>query len=353
VGDVTEGATQRRPTVTGFAVNCAIEALRKRDIAALPLLHRAGLSEQNFDNPQVRVPAGSQGDFLKYAAEAIGDMAFGLHLAEQADPRRAGLIFYAASSARTLGETLAVFLRYASLVNESLRLAMVSEPASVTVEFSFVGVSPEHVKQNTEFWTGMIIKAARQITGRHVRPIRVAYPHIRNTDLQEFARVFGCPVEFGAPTGQLVFANATLALPLMTHDPSLLETLQPLCEKAARERNTTVGSLRAAVENELQQLLPGGQATAAQIARALALSVRTLSRRLSSEGTTFAKVVEQFRHSLALQYLNEPGITLTQVAWLLGYENPTSFNHAFRRWTGRSPSAARKEKRHPAQHELG
>src|SRR5271167_2713393 len=105
------------------------------------------------------MPAGSQGDFLKYAAEVVGDTAFGHHLAQQADPRRAGLTFYAGSSARTLGETLAVFLRYASLVNESLHLATVSQPVSVIVEFSFVGVSPQRVKQDTEFWTVMIVKA--------------------------------------------------------------------------------------------------------------------------------------------------------------------------------------------------
>ncbi len=343
------GATQRQPTVTGFAIKCAIATLRKRNIAPRPLLHRAGLFEQDFDDPQVRVPAASQGDFLNYAAEAMDDTAFGLHLAEQTDPRGVGLLFYAASSARTLRDTLAIFLRYSCIVNESLRLEVASHPESVTVEFSFVGVSPQRVKQNTEFWVGTILKASRQITGRHVRPIRVRCPHIRNSDLREFERVCGCPVEFGTPTGQLVFSNEMLALPLITHDPRLLEMLRPFCEEAARARNTPIGSLRAAVENEIQRLLPAGQASAATIARALAVSVRTLSRRLSAEGTTFPAVVDQLRHSLALQYLKEPGVTLMQIAWLLGYESPTSLNHAFRRWTGRSPSAARKELRPPAQ----
>ena len=75
-----------------------------------------------------------------------------------------------------------------------------------------------------------------------------------------------------------------------------------------------------------------------------ALSVRTLSRRLADEGTTYAEVVDQLRRSLALQYMKDPGMSLSQMAWLLGYEGSTSFNHAFRRWTGRSPSAARTQK---------
>ena len=256
----------------------------------------------------------------------------------------AGLLFYAASAAHNLGETLALFIRYARLVNESLRLALASHPEGVALEFDFVGVSRQRVRQNTEFWIGTMIKASRQITGRHIRPIRVACPHVRNSDLREFERFYGCPVEFNAPTGQLVFSNKTLALPLLTRDPRLLETLRPFCEAAARARNTPVGSLRAAVEDEVQRQLPHGRVSAPTVAKVLALSVRSLSRRLSEEGTTFVEVVDQMRHSLALQYLKEPGFASAQIAWLLGYEGQTSFNHAFRRWTGHSPLAARRRR---------
>jgi AraC-like DNA-binding protein len=76
-----------------------------------------------------------------------------------------------------------------------------------------------------------------------------------------------------------------------------------------------------------------------------ALSTRTLARRLADESTSYEEVVDQLRRSLALQYIRDEGISFSQIAWLLGYEGSTSFNHAFLRWTGRSPSAARKDKR--------
>ena len=84
------------------------------------------------------------------------------------------------------------------------------------------------------------------------------------------------------------------------------------------------------------------------MAKTLAVSVRTLSRKLGEEGTTYAEVVDGLRRSLALQYLREPGMSLSQIAWLLGYEGSTSFNHAFKRWTGRSPTETRNEKLLPA-----
>jgi AraC-like DNA-binding protein len=77
----------------------------------------------------------------------------------------------------------------------------------------------------------------------------------------------------------------------------------------------------------------------AQQANLREAGLRTLSRKLAGEGTTYDELVDQLRRSLALQYIKAPSITVSQIAWLLGYEGSTSFNHAFKRWTGRSPTA--------------
>jgi AraC-like DNA-binding protein len=192
------------------------------------------------------------------------------------------------------------------------------------------------------------IKAFREIAGRNICPAQVTFAHPRNSDLREFERFFGCPVEFGAPIDQLAFSNETLALPLVTEDRHLLETLQPICDEAAKERNTPKETLRASVESEVQKLLPHGKAQRDTVAKNLAMSKRTLSRRLADEGTTYEDVVDHLRQSLALQFVKDRGISLSQIAWLLGYEGTSSFSRAFQRWTGRSPSMSRKEKQLPA-----
>ena len=78
------------------------------------------------------------------------------------------------------------------------------------------------------------------------------------------------------------------------------------------------------------------------------MSERTLSRRLADERTTYEELGDQLRRSLALQYIRAPSISVSQIAWLLGYEGSTLFSHAFARWTGRSPSAVRKDEKLPA-----
>jgi len=311
------------------------------------LLRRAGLSE-DFDGRQQRISAASQGKFLEYAAEAMDDSAFGLHLAKEINPRETGLLFYVTSAASNIEEALALFARYSRIANEAVRIKHAHAREGLIAEISFIGLSRHTAKQVTEFGVGVTIKALREIAGRNIRPTHLSFLHGRNSDLREFEAFFGCPVEFGASGDQVAFSNETLALPLVTEDRHLLETLRPICEEAAKERGTAIGSLRAAVENEAQKLLPHGKAKRDRVAKTLGHSERTLTRKLADEGTTYEQVLDQLRRSLALQYIKERGVSLSQIAWLLGYEGSTSFNHAFKRWTGRSPSVARGEKLLPA-----
>jgi AraC-like DNA-binding protein len=335
----------------GFAAKEAIAALRNHHIATAPLLRRAGLSEhdralvENDGNPtNHRIPAVAQAKILDYAAEAMNDSAFGLHLVEKADPRDAGIYFYLASAAKDIDEALALYARYFRIVNEAVRLKLTRKPKGVAVELEFVGLPRHLARQTAEFGMAALLKGLRVVTGRNIHPTQVSFAHMRSSGAREFERFYLCPVEFGASCDLFEFSNDALATPLLTADPKLLAALEPFCDMAARERKTAAGTLRAAVENEVEKLLPHGKEKRETVAKAAGLSTRTLSRRLADEGVTYEEVVDQLRHSLALQYLRDPSISLSQIAWLLGYDRSTSFNHAFRRWTGRSPSAARDQK---------
>jgi AraC-like DNA-binding protein len=332
------------PSATGFAAREAIALLRKRNVPVAPLLSRAGMSEGDIDNRQARISALAQGKLLEYAAEVLGDSEFGLHLAEQANPREAGLLFYVASAAEHVEDALLLTARYCRIGNEAERLNVNRSPEKMTVETTFVGLPRHFAWQNTEFVIAATIRALREMAGEDFQPVRVTFTLARYSDLPEFERFFGCPVEFSASADQFTLSNETLAIPLITEDHHLLETLRPICEEAAEERKTVRGTLRSLVESEVQKSLHHGKAKRRRVAKALGLSERTLSEGLAAENTSFDHVVDRLRHSLALQYVKERHISLDQIAWLLGYEGPTSFNFAFARWTGRSASQFRNEK---------
>ena len=345
---MTPGGTPRLPTATGFAGRHALVALRNHGIDPALLLERLGLTEQGLKEDQIRISAAAQARLLEYAAEALHDPAFGFHLATKVNPREVGLLFYVASAAKDLGDAIELFARYLRIVNEAVRVKLTRRNSDFVVELHFVGVARFRAWQNAEFGIAVLVKSLREITGRNVHPTKITFVHMRSSGFPEFERFCGCPVEFGGSSDRLVFSHRSLALPLITGDIHLLDTLRPICDEAAKQRETAPGTLRALVENEAQKLLPHGKARRHNVAKNLAMSTRTMARRLASEGTTFEDVVDELRRSLALQYIRTPSISLSQIAWLLGYEGGTSFNHAFRRWTGGPPSAARVERLLPA-----
>jgi AraC-like DNA-binding protein len=333
-------ASQGQATVSGFAARRALSVLRKQKVEAAPLLRRAGLLDYNPGDLERRISATSQALLVEYAAEALKDTAFGLHLAQETDPREAGLLFYAVSAGKDVREALALFVRYSRIVNDSVRGAIVPRAQGATLAVTYHGVSRHRCRQIVEFQFAMVIKALREAAGRKFSPTAVLCSHTRNSELREFDRFYNCRVEFGAPVDALTFTDDALNLPLVTSDRYLLETLRPYCEEAAKAR-PAAGSLRASVESEIYRLLPHGRANVETVAKTVGVSPRTLARRLAEEGTNFAKLVDELRRTLALQYVREANFTMGQIAWLLGYERSESFTHAFRRWAGRPPSRVR------------
>ncbi|MBK6533536.1 MAG: helix-turn-helix transcriptional regulator [Deltaproteobacteria bacterium] len=82
--------------------------------------------------------------------------------------------------------------------------------------------------------------------------------------------------------------------------------------------------------------------TLKRVAAQLRMSERSLQRRLADEGESFDAIVDALRRDLALRYLADPKIAVAEVAYLLGYSEPSPFHRAFKRWTGRTPAEARR-----------
>jgi AraC-like DNA-binding protein len=134
-----------------------------------------------------------------------------------------------------------------------------------------------------------------------------------------------------------LYSGSIAQTPLPYADPYLNELLVRYCDEAiaARRKNSTTWQLK--VENAIAPLLPHGQATIEKVAKGLGVARRTLTRRLASEGLTFRKVLNRLRIDLAKRYLQERDLPMSEIAWLLGYREPSAFNHAFKRWTGSTP----------------
>ncbi len=141
--------------------------------------------------------------------------------------------------------------------------------------------------------------------------------------------------EFGATTDEFALNANARELPLIHTDPYLNNLLLKYCEAALADRRGNVSQLRTRVENAISSLLPHGRVVVDDVARSLAMSKRTLARKLSDEGLNFAEVLQQLRRDLAVRYLDDPKLHIFKIAWLLGFNDLSAFTHAFKRWTGK------------------
>ena len=181
--------------------------------------------------------------------------------------------------------------------------------------------------------------------GETVEPSQRKFTHRRPGDTSEIDSFLRCDAEFGAEVDELAFSTATACLPVIGADPYLNRLLVAQFEEAVLRRPSTQGVFQSSVENVIAPLLPHGQARAGEVSRRLGMSQRTFTRRLASEGMTFSGIVENLRSTLAERYLQNRSLSISQIAWLLGYREVSAFTHAFKRWTGRTPRDTRGEQK--------
>ena len=304
------------------------------------LLRKAGLTQQQIDDNSTRLDTKSQIKFLDLAATALKDELLGFHLAQSCDLRLMGLLYYVLASSETLEEALRQGTRYSAIVNEGIA-PKYRDAGDVSIRLEYVGISRHSDRHQIESAMVTLVRTFRQLVNRRLPLIGVRLSHRRSGDTSELKNFFGCDVTFGADVDEMAFSKSIKELPVVNADPYLNELLIKYCDQAIADRSTKRSSFGLSVENAVALLLPHGKAHANEIARKLGVSRRTLARRLASEGLTFAGIVQSLKSDLAKRHLTDQTLSVSEIAWLVGYQDVSAFTHAFKRWTGSSPRALR------------
>jgi AraC-like DNA-binding protein len=168
---------------------------------------------------------------------------------------------------------------------------------------------------------------------------RMIFPFPAPDHWRNYERLFNCPIDFGASSMEWHFNAEVLRLPCPNANPITAKICQQVCDVVLTEgpdESELVRKIRVACLNSPQRL-----PSANEIAGELGLSLRTLHRRLAEDGVSFQSIVDGVRRSLAVELLENTHIVIDQIAERVGFADATSFRKAFKKWTGRSPSAYR------------
>ena len=309
------------------------------------LLARARLTPEGLAQCDRRIAASAYLRLLDEGMRLTGDDCLGLHLGEAVRPGDYGVLGQLLMSCATLADALHRQARYAALVASLGRVSLDDEPPREGCEALLAHVwqplLAQQQRQLSEETLAGWVSFGRWISGLDIAPVEVRFQHAAPADTREHQRIFRCPVLFAQADNALVFPKRLLAMPLGQADAQVCAMLDAYADRQLSELNQG-GILLERVRQVLMAQLAEQRPELPVIAEALALSPRSLQRRLREAGLSFNQLVDETRQLLVLNYLREPSLELAEIACRVGFSEPTSLQRAFRRWTGMSPDEYRR-----------
>ena len=301
------------------------------------LLRASGIGESKLDDPDSRVATRSMMRLWQAVKDELDDPLLGMHAAKTVNVKQLGLVGYTMQHSANLGDALARLSRYQRLLSEAVRFQLT--PRSDEFEVAWVShPSLISLQSPVEANVTLLVRVARELTGEAINPLRMELPIPQPQDLSEYRAEFACPMLFGSENASLTLASEHLALPVLASDETLVGYLDELADIAAAPLDATKDSMSTAVRRTLWSLLPSGRPSVFHTAREMGVSVRTLQRRLGEEGSSFSAVLDGLRRDITDELLGDGDHSVADIAFLLGYSEPSAFHRAYRRWRSSPPS---------------
>ncbi len=316
--------------------------LEELGVPASAVLRRAGLPQGYIGQPRVLLTTEELFALWRAVGEVSTNPAIGLLLGTETKTERFHPIGLAALSSEHFGAAIDQMARYKQLTCPE-EIVQQTDEEEWSILFRWLLADEAEPSVLIECCFAWVLSMSRVGTGTRLSPLRVELVQSR-AHVKTIERHFGCAVVCGAARNAIVFRAADALRPFVTRNAELLAMLAPQFEEELKQENSDenfVDRVRIAV----QQKLTGRRPTIENIAEALHISSRTLQRRLQDEGSSFQRVLEEARHQLARQYLNNSVLELNEAAYLLGYNDANSFVRAFRTWEGIPPARWREEQR--------
>jgi len=295
----------------------------------------------DLSDPDARVPEAVAEGVWRLAATLTQDPSIGVHVAESLPRGALDLVEYAFRSSASLGAALDRLARYGRVLSDRVAARLDARGPDFLLLVRDTGQTPLHPGR-AEFALTAALRFAREGTGENITPLQVCFAHPAPADTSEYRRFFRVPVRFGAGSNSMIVSAADAARPLRGADEALSLIVRRRLDKILSDRHPHgAGPLGGHVRHMIVEQLGATTLTPDVIAKALGVSRRTFSRRLTEEGLSFRSILDDVRREFACALLHDRSLSIADVAFFLQYSEPTAFNRSFRRWTGRTPTEFR------------
>jgi AraC-like DNA-binding protein len=338
--DSEPGAQAPAARVSTMLVRALFEAVEACGVSIAEFLRGAGVPTDQFETAYGWVDVSALDRLIQRAVETSGDPAFGLHWVERSPMLKFDVLATATAYAPTLREALTCVLRFQSLLCEQPELALLERDGSTFLHFTPLATTELATRVRTELGIASLVRLMRHVGAPDAAVLGVVFAHPAPDDAREYARLLGTRLRFGQPRSGIEIDAAWLDRRVQHANVELHQLLSQQAQEVltrVQSRVSFVKLLRDYLERVSPRLPEMPEA-----ARALALSERSLRRRLAEEGWTYAAALLEMRRLLARRLLVESTRSIRQVASDVGFTSSAAFFRAFKRWTGESPGAYRR-----------
>lgn len=305
----------------------------KVDIDAM--LRSLGVEPDAVKAPDTRLPIETYLHIQDGAAEYVRDPNFGLHMGEFAEAGSWSILGYLMMNCKTLGEAFEKSGKYSRIIGNLIEARPELGFNKVRIVFFTPPHAPKMSRHCFESTFSSSVRMMRTLSGIDLNPLEVTFIYPEPESRAEYERVFRCPVRFGQKHNSMTLPLSIASLPIRMANPMLLEQFEQYAQNflAEMERNdqttrTVTKIILARLDDEALSI--------DTVAREMAVSVRTLQKRLEDEGVVFSDLLREVRQRLAKKYLRE-NYTVEQITYLLGFSEPSVFRKAFKKWSGVTP----------------
>jgi len=313
-----------------------------RGVAPAALERATGFELAAAADPDARIELAVENALWDHAAELTGDPHFGLRAARDLRVGAFDVLDYVVRTAPTLRESLVRLTRYNRLVHSAAVFRLEDRGDRLRIEHAFATPGHTPSRQASEFTLASVIVIGGQMCGAQLAALDVELPAMPPEGSRTvYEETFGVMPRFGAALGALELPRAIMERPCQAADPMLSDVILRQADALLAARPDPAESPANRIRRIVVTQLGEGSVSLASVARGLKMSERSLQRRLAADGVTFDALVEAVRRELALRYLGDRSLAIGEVAYLLGYSEPSAFHRAFKRWTGSTPTEAR------------
>jgi len=324
-------------------VRLLAEQVQNRGIRTHDWLGRSGLTEDRLRDPDFTFNFSIFHQLVSDALELTHEPALGLFVGERLLPSTHGILGYAAVNSSTIRQSLELAERFVGIRISLLSLSHVITRGQVRVQFTETYPLGD-IRRPVLEAVMLSIKNIFDSISMGTCPISGAVFSFDEPSYAGIARdVFGCNVRYGQEWNGFQFSERFLDMPLKLADPEAFKLAATICqgelEKLKANDSVSAGVRRLLLEKK------NGFPSLQVVARQFHMTPRTLHRRLEEERTSFRQILEEVRHTLAVEHLKSGRFGIEEIAFMLGYSDISNFRRAFKRWESVSPSAYREKTR--------